>query len=476
MRVEQRIKRNISFKLIAELLARSLSFLFFLLLTHFLGDKAYGQYAFLMAFAGLFTVFADCGINTLLIKDIAREHQLYSKYIPHVFFIKSFLSLITWLLIYATLLFKGETQQVLDLIGWAAVIAISMAWLETFFSFFTAIERMENEVILKLIQRANIILIGGLVLFQSRDILSVLQGISAAYLLTILIGLILLLKNTTLKWEIDFDFIKAIFKESLPFWASGFFVMVYFKIDIIMLAFLGRPDQEVGWYNATVKMIDIIRLLPNLVALALYPILSDLFQRDKEQLKGMMLQSLKFMFLLGLPIAIGGGIIAEQFIASILSAEFLPAAIVFQILLQACPFIFMNYINTYILAATNLQNKLMLVMGVAFVFNIFFNTLLIPTYGYLGAGIATVMTEVLIWILCISLLKMFFTALHLPEGLFWCLITNVLLGIITYSLVYLNFPWPLVVLLIASLYMVCIYFLPILTPEEINSIKKFRSS
>lgn len=45
-----------------------------------LEDVIFGKYSFALAFTAIFAVFSDLGYNTLLIREVARDKSLVSKY------------------------------------------------------------------------------------------------------------------------------------------------------------------------------------------------------------------------------------------------------------------------------------------------------------------------------------------------------------------------------------------------------------
>ena len=76
MSLLQRARKNIVLKFGAEILIRSLAFLFIIVAARYLRDRDYGYYSLAYFFAGLMTVFSDLGLSTVLIRDVSRDHTL----------------------------------------------------------------------------------------------------------------------------------------------------------------------------------------------------------------------------------------------------------------------------------------------------------------------------------------------------------------------------------------------------------------
>ncbi|MBZ0299363.1 MAG: oligosaccharide flippase family protein, partial [Anaerolineae bacterium] len=67
------IARNTLFGVGAQLALRVASFIFTVLVVRTLGDEKFGQYSIVLAWAGLFSVIGDLGINQYLAREIASK-------------------------------------------------------------------------------------------------------------------------------------------------------------------------------------------------------------------------------------------------------------------------------------------------------------------------------------------------------------------------------------------------------------------
>ncbi len=88
MNLLHRARKNIVLKFVSEALIRSLAFLFVIVAARYLGDLDYGRYSLAYFFAGLLTIFSDLGLNTVLIRDVSRDHRLLGRYAGNILFIK----------------------------------------------------------------------------------------------------------------------------------------------------------------------------------------------------------------------------------------------------------------------------------------------------------------------------------------------------------------------------------------------------
>ncbi len=445
--LSRRLGRNIRFKLLAEAISRIFGLIFFLVLARTLGDQAYGRYAFPLAFAGLFLYFADCGLNTLLIRQLAQARDQRAHYVRHLIPLKAGLSLFTLILTLLVAGLCGLTRE-LALIFWATLITLAQSWLDTLSAVYNGLEQIEREVALRLNNRLLTLGATLALLSWSHDIEGLLRGLALAWLVSLLWEWRVLKSVTASPWQSRFAW--QMLRDSLPFWLGGLFALLYFRLDIAMLYQLGRPAAEVGWYQAVVKLLDLLILLPNLLMSAIYPVLAS----ARDQTARLVSQCLRICALVVPPIMLGGALLAPEMIPFLLGPTFAPAVQAWQMLLWSLLCIAFNHVCLYALAAVHRNSLLVWSNACGLVLNVVLNLWWIPRSGYLGASLSTVLTEIVVcalngWglsrVLPLQLalrgwLKALLCALGmglglvlgLRLGLFWGL--NLLLAIAVYAL------------------------------------------
>ncbi|MGB2840861.1 MAG: oligosaccharide flippase family protein [Halobacteriota archaeon] len=67
-------------KVLITVIGSILSLVLSIFIARSLGDVIFGKYSFALAFTAIFAVFSDLGYNTLLIREVARDKSLASKY------------------------------------------------------------------------------------------------------------------------------------------------------------------------------------------------------------------------------------------------------------------------------------------------------------------------------------------------------------------------------------------------------------
>jgi O-antigen/teichoic acid export membrane protein len=163
---------------------------------------------------------------------------------------------------------------------------------------------------------------------------------------------------------------------------------------------MGSSYQAIGWYAAGVRIVDAVGMVPTMVAAALLPVLSSLHQRDPEAMRGLYLKGQRLLLILGLPAAAGLFSVRTQIAVFVYGAEFTQTAGALIWLAPAVAILFLNFMQLNTLTALGQQRLCAIATGVCVVVNIGLNLLLIPIYGFTGAAMATLATEISLFVQC----------------------------------------------------------------------------
>ena len=173
---------------------------------------------------------------------------------------------------------------------------------------------------------------------------------------------------------------------------------IYTYIDSVMLSKI-RSTTEVGIYAAAANIIIALIFIPMMYGNAIYPVISRFFISSKSSLKYAYERSFKYMLILGLPISAGVYILSDKIISIVYGSEYFASVAVLSILSWYLFLRFLNVVSGFTLASINKQSSRVLSQGIAVLINIILNLIFIPKYGFIGAAIATVITEIAFFII-----------------------------------------------------------------------------
>jgi len=388
----------------AQVIVMILGLVFVIYIARYLGAEGFGKYSFAVAFTGLFSVVCYFGLNMLVIRAVSRDKSLAGKYLGSIILLRVLLSLVTLFLIFTVINLMGypEDTKIIVYIMGLYVVLTAYALLPR--SIFQAFEKMEYTALMQVIEKIILVslgiyvLISGYKLFES-ELIAVVSIFLISALFNLVISFYICIKNFT-KPEFEFDkkFWRHLLKEGFPLALYVILVPFFFKITIISVSLI-EEDVATGMYSAAFNLLIALLVIPQMFNKAMLPVMSKLFVSGKKSLKFSMEKSIKYLFILAFPIAVGIIILGDKIILLFYGKEFTDSILVIQILALFLPFRFINFILINSLISINKQWFVTISILVCGVSNVISNLILIPVYGVKGAAIATVITEILFLIL-----------------------------------------------------------------------------
>jgi O-antigen/teichoic acid export membrane protein len=162
-----------------------------------------------------------------------------------------------------------------------------------------------------------------------------------------------------------------------------------------------RGSSEAGLYGAAYKPFESLLFIPITFLSIVFPVLSIYHRERPAELLDGVSRFFKALLLMGWPMAVGGFVIAGSLNDTL--RLFPGSAPAFRILALSLGLAFVNNAFIGALSAADRQSSFTWAAGWSLLANLGLNIALIPTFGYIGASWATVLTEIVLgiagWIL-----------------------------------------------------------------------------
>lgn len=378
---------------ISYLITKPLFFFFMILVARKLGVEDFGKFSFVLSFIMIFSIFIDFGFNELTIREVAKEKLLAPKYLGNGLSFRIILSVLVFILICVLINLMNYPIDTIRSTYIAAAYLIFFSLCGFLYSIFRAFEKIKYESLLTIIEKTLIVFLGSLVLILCSGLEELWFVFFFSNVIVFAISIIILSKKIV-KFSLEFDpnFIKKFVKKAFPFALMNIFIIIYFRIDMVMISMM-RSDLEVGWYSAAYRLMEALFLIPNMIMVPIYPVFSRLYISSIDSLTAIYKSALKIMIIISLPITIVVMFISDRIITMLYGASFINSNSALVILIWAIPFIFLTFVLGALLPAINKQGISTFSTGACAILNILLNLILIPSYGYIGASVATVITE-----------------------------------------------------------------------------------
>lgn len=469
MNTIQTIAKNTGALTLMHIVTLILGLIFTVSLARCFGDVAFGKYSFAIAFTSLFAVLMDLGFNQLTIREVARDKTLAKKYMGNILIIKLFLSLVFFALVVAAvnlMQYPSDTKTIVYIFG-ASTILNSFGGL--FRAVFHAFEKMEYDSLLTIIQQVIVVSLGLTLLFLGYNLIQVVSVFLLGGVINVLLSLIVTIKKFAKpELEVDLKFWKRSIITAIPFGLTSIFVIIYVRIDTVMLSIM-VGDAPVGWYNAAVTLILGLTFIPGVFLGAVFPAFSKLYMSSIDSLKNAYEKAFKYLFIILFPIAVGTTLLADKFILVIYGEQFIHSIIALQILIWWNVFGGLNWLFGTVLLSINKQKLFAVSTGIGAILNVVLNLFLIPIMSYVGASITTIITEIILFVLLFYFVSTNLYRLPLLKITAKTIAAGVVMGVCIYYIQSFN------VLIVVAIAIV-IYFLALvafrgISKEDITLIK-----
>ncbi|MBI5584318.1 MAG: flippase [Deltaproteobacteria bacterium] len=397
MSLLRRARKNIAMKFATEAVIRLLALFFVIVVARTLGDQDYGKYSLMIYLGGFLTIPADLGLNTLLIREVSRDRQRLASFAGNILTLRLLLSAGVILLSLVLLPFMGYSREMYLLLILGVFSLLCNHLVEFFGAITNSLERFEYELLIKSLNKVLTVLLGLLALWLGLG----LWGLAIALLVShfgscLLNGGIIRRNVTPLGLGRDFPLWKQLIRSALPIGLALVFITAYVRLDIILLSLLRSDTAEIGWYSVPVKIIEALSIFPYLIMAGLFPIFSSMSREEPERLGEGYQKALVYLVIIALPLVLLIFHLADPWLVILFGPLFQNSILSLRLIIWAVPLIFMHYALSIVLLALNRERLIILGSGLALLFNLVSNLAVLPRYGYLGASVTTVVTELLL--------------------------------------------------------------------------------
>lgn len=252
-------------------------------IARYLGPEQFGLLNYASAFVALFGAIGGLGLNGIVVRDLVKEPETAKTTLGTAFVLQLFGGLLAFAIAFLAIRYARPddslTQLVVAILGFALVFKASEVvkyWFEsqvqskyTVWAENAAFVVFAGIKVVLIINHAPLIDFVWVVLIEAALVAIALLGIYAWQ------------RGDLLSWHIKIKRAKSLLQDSWPLILSGLAVMIYMRIDQIMLGqMLG--DEAVGIYSAAVRISEVCYFIPMTIIVSVYPSISSIKDYNKK--------------------------------------------------------------------------------------------------------------------------------------------------------------------------------------------------
>jgi len=437
----KKIASNTIAQVISKILTAIISIFLLSILTKYLSIEWFWLYSKIFNYLWIFAFLADLWLYTIMIREISEKNNKkdIEKIVWNVLSLRVWLWIIIIFLALIIAYFLPWYNSYLELLSIFIIWIFTLISLmnSTFLAYMQSQLKMEfslfSVVAGKILNLSLVLLIVYIFITNSWENSIIFIFISA--LIWIILNTILNFwyanKSTKIRFKFDTDYIKYIFRISLPYWIALFLSVIYFKLDIVLLSILewDKADISIALYSLPMKIIEVLMVISWFYLNSVLPKISELFEKEKGQTQDLPLQknyrgkscvhpennfelqkllviSFKILFSFWIIVLTLWTLFRNNVIEIIGNSNYLSptnhiysSSDAFLIVLAVLLFNAISLLFIYIFIAAKKQSILLKINIFITLFNIIWNIILIPKYSFLWAWIITLISQALLFII-----------------------------------------------------------------------------
>ena len=389
-----RIAKNSLVQMVAGLLNKILGVALIIYAARQLGTDGFGQYTFVLSMHAIFYILTDFGLGILTTRDLAQNPKQESRYLTNIVILRCLLSVLAGVGMIGTVILLGHPAPIVQLTSILAFAFFFNSNIDTVTAIFNAHQRMEIPSTVSVIANTFRVTasLGALAAHGGVAALIWIHAIYAAVHMSILFWLLFYFIRPV--FVLDLKFWKKMIKQAYPLALASPFSIIYFRIDTVMLASMQGQDA-VGIYGAAYRLLEFTLIIPAYYCTAIFPVISTSYEKNPKRFLLIYRRSLKYMWIISLPVAMGAVVLAPRFISVLFGDPYAASVPVLSVLMWTFVLIAVNSINSPYLIVMGKQKVVTVLIMIGMIVNVVFNFIFIPQYGELGAAWVTLGSEIL---------------------------------------------------------------------------------
>lgn len=361
----------------------------------YLGPEQFGIFSYALAFTAIFAGIAKLGLDGIMVRELINQPQQRDMYMGTAFWLKMAGACLVMALIAAILPFttNDATTKLYIFIITAGLVFQSFEVVDFYF---------QSQVMAKIVSLCKVI---QLTLSSIVKIYLVLSGADLVWFvmvtafdtvtLAVCYAAAYKFKQQTVFYKcFSLTIAKRLLKDSWPLIFSALLVMIYMRIDQIMIKEM-LDDYSVGVYSASVRLFEVLMMLTTVMVTAVFPSIISSRKISKDVYEKRLVYLYAFLIWGWLVLSVFFFLLRDFIFNTLYGEEYLESGDIFSIMVWVGLFSSISIVRGRWQIAENLTSFHMYGAIIAACLNVILNVIMIPLYGLKGAAYATLTSAVI---------------------------------------------------------------------------------
>ncbi len=370
----------------------------------YLGPSQYGVLSFGLAWVGLFAAFGQMGLESIVLRDVVSDRESEAEILGTATALRLIGGLIVVIgsialygLFYS---FDNQTQLAVIALAGLAQLFLTAEVIDWWF---------RSRVEWRYVFRARII---AFIISTIGMIVCLISGLGVVWIAAITLLDAIMVANFLIiewlrhsergqPWKAGVARAKALLLNSWPVILSGLAIMIYIRIDQIMIGSM-MTEADVGVYSVAVKLSQVWYVIPLAITQSVMPNILSARKAQNGSYEQRLIWLIALLFWSSFLVAMLVTFIGPSLVTILFGHEYQLAGDVLRIHFWAGIFVALGYgISQWYLAENRMYIMMYMTIAGALI-NLLMNLLLIPEFGITGAALSTVISQFVVAYLSVA--------------------------------------------------------------------------
>lgn len=360
-----------------------------------LGPEEYGAYAYVFALAQIFSVLGQMGLGALLARELVDKPDEHSRTLGTAAGMRGigFLAGAIGILLYGLLLPEHSSTE-----KWLFVVAAVYVLFSTIPIMFDGWFRSQVEARYSAMSgiignlMGSALKIGAVLAGSGVILVGIIQALSIMITSFFLITFFKMRKGPRIRsWTFDPQRAREILSESGFVFLGSILAVIYLKIDLAMLRWWA-DSETVGLYAISARLSEVFYFVPQAIVATFVPRLVELRKSDLSIFDRRFQDLLRILALLAYVVLAGILLLGPILMIMVFGENYRDAIPILMVHVLSLPFIFLRFAFSPWIVIVKFPQFSLISQGIGAALNVLLNILLIPSYGMMGAAVATLIS------------------------------------------------------------------------------------
>jgi O-antigen/teichoic acid export membrane protein len=386
--------KNSVFLLSGEAASALISFIFFIYIARVLPVSEFGLYITIVSFVSLFSFLPHFGINTVIIREGAKEPEHTHDLISNAMGLVTLLSAVSIILLTTCMFFTPYSFDVKILIVLVSSTLLMSGLGRLFRSVFNIYQDMKYISLYRIVERVVFVFFSVIFINLGFGIVGIIYATIASAFINMLISFVKSrqIHHYNLNFKPVFD--KNIIGPAVWFGLAALLGTMWQRIDTLMISLL-IGVRSVGFFTPAVSFVGVGDMAVFAVTGAFFPVLSRAVHKRRRIAKKELFRYVSYFTIAGVIVIVMTFAFANQLIYYTFGPKFTGSAVFLNVLIVGFAIGLVAVPTALLLDATNNQKVHVLNATYMSVANFGLNLYLIPIMGAIGAAYSTSISQIL---------------------------------------------------------------------------------